>query len=155
MQMIFCSHYRRQCLTGLPWWSSGEEFACQCGGHGFNTWSGKNPTCRWTPKPMRHNYWACAAATEARKPRAHALQQEKPPKCETTHQNKKNILYLPRVEKACVWQWRHSTAKKMKKFKKKENIPLLWPSKSYSLAWTQMNWILTSTYTQCIMQVYS
>ena len=28
---------------GLPWWHSGWEFACQCGGHGFEPWSGKIP----------------------------------------------------------------------------------------------------------------
>ena len=29
--------------AGLPWWSSGWVFACQCKGHGFNPWSGKIP----------------------------------------------------------------------------------------------------------------
>ena len=28
---------------GLPWWRSGWESACQCGGHGFEPWSGKIP----------------------------------------------------------------------------------------------------------------
>ena len=28
---------------GLPWWCSGWESACQCGGHGFKPWSGKIP----------------------------------------------------------------------------------------------------------------
>ena len=26
---------------GLPWWSSDQEFACQCRGCRFNPWSGK------------------------------------------------------------------------------------------------------------------
>ena len=30
-------------LTGLPWWRSGWESACQCRGHGFEPWSGKIP----------------------------------------------------------------------------------------------------------------
>ena len=30
-------------LSGLPWWRSGWEFACQCRGHGFKPWSGKIP----------------------------------------------------------------------------------------------------------------
>ena len=30
-------------LTGLPWWLSGWESACQCRGHGFEPWSGKIP----------------------------------------------------------------------------------------------------------------
>ena len=51
----------------------------------------EDPTCRGATKPVRHNYWACAlelrepqllspraATTEARAPRARALQQEKP-----------------------------------------------------------------------------
>ena len=58
----------------------------------------EDSTCRRATKPMRHNYWACAlelachnywthvpqllslhaTATEARVPRAHAPQQEKP-----------------------------------------------------------------------------
>ena len=29
--------------TGLPWWGSGWESACQCRGHGFKPWSGKIP----------------------------------------------------------------------------------------------------------------
>ena len=28
---------------GLPWWRSGWESACQCGGHGFGPWSGRIP----------------------------------------------------------------------------------------------------------------
>ena len=30
-------------ITGLPWWRSGWESACQCRGHGFEPWSGKIP----------------------------------------------------------------------------------------------------------------
>ena len=29
--------------SGLPWWHSGWESACQCRGHGFEPWSGKIP----------------------------------------------------------------------------------------------------------------
>ena len=29
--------------VGLPWWCSGWESACQCGGHGFEPWSGRIP----------------------------------------------------------------------------------------------------------------
>ena len=31
----------QQCWWGLPWWPSGWESACQCGGHGFGPWSGR------------------------------------------------------------------------------------------------------------------
>ena len=33
----------RSLWTGLPWWRSGWESACQCRGHGFEPWSGKIP----------------------------------------------------------------------------------------------------------------
>ena len=59
---------------------------------GAQIWSlvREDPTCRGATKPVRHNYWACepqllsprAATTEARAPRAHAPQQEKPPQWE-------------------------------------------------------------------------
>ena len=55
----------------------------------------EDPTCCRATKPVRHNYWACAlepmshnywspcaTTTEARVPRACALQQEKPPQWE-------------------------------------------------------------------------
>ena len=29
--------------SGLPWWRSGWESACQCRGHRFEPWSGKIP----------------------------------------------------------------------------------------------------------------
>ena len=66
-------------------------------------------TCRRATKPMRHNYWACApettshncwahkpqllspraTTTEARMPRAHAPQQEKPPQREAWAQQRR------------------------------------------------------------------
>ena len=33
----------KRIFTGLPWWRSGWESACQCRGHGFEPWSGKIP----------------------------------------------------------------------------------------------------------------
>ena len=44
----FCSLTKRthkyiKLQTGLPWWRSGWESACQCRGHGFEPWSGKIP----------------------------------------------------------------------------------------------------------------
>ena len=29
--------------TGIPWWCSGWESACQCRGHGFVPWTGRIP----------------------------------------------------------------------------------------------------------------
>ena len=55
----------------------------------------EDPTCCGATEPVHHNYWACAlepvshkywsphaTTTEARAPRACALQQEKPPQRE-------------------------------------------------------------------------
>ena len=43
----------------------------------------ENPTCRRATKPVCHNYWSpSATTTETHAPRAHALQQEKPPQRE-------------------------------------------------------------------------
>ena len=35
--------YLKTLLSGLPWWRSGWESACQCRAHGFESWSGKIP----------------------------------------------------------------------------------------------------------------
>ena len=37
--------------SGLPWWRSGWESACQCRGHGFEPWSGKIPHAAEQPSP--------------------------------------------------------------------------------------------------------
>ena len=76
--------------SGLPWWVSGKESACQCGIHGLNFQ--EDPTClgatrlyvpqlltlcsgAQAPQLLRRR----AANTEAgTHPRAHALQQERP-----------------------------------------------------------------------------
>ena len=36
-------HVHQEIAPGLPWWRSGWESACRCGGHGFEPWSGKIP----------------------------------------------------------------------------------------------------------------
>ena len=68
---------------GVPWWLSGKESTCQCRRHGSDPWSGKithateqlSP-CATTTEPV---LWSPrVATTEAVRPRAHALQQEKP-----------------------------------------------------------------------------
>ena len=33
----------KKLTKGLPWWCSGWESACQCGGRGFEPWSGGVP----------------------------------------------------------------------------------------------------------------
>ena len=73
----------RKLNTGLPWWASDWESACQCRGHGFNPWSRKSPhsveqlsPCATTTEPAL--YSPQATPTKTHMPRAHALQQEKP-----------------------------------------------------------------------------
>ena len=43
--IILYSNYTsiKKYKTGLPWWCSGWESACQCRGHGFEPWSGGIP----------------------------------------------------------------------------------------------------------------
>ena len=50
----------REKISGLPWWRSGWESACQCRGHGFEPWSGRIPhaaeqlgPCATTTEPAR------------------------------------------------------------------------------------------------------
>ena len=39
--------------TGLPWWLSGKDSACQCRRHGFDPWVWKIPWRRnWQPTPV-------------------------------------------------------------------------------------------------------
>ena len=59
-------------LCGLPWWVSGKESASQCRAHGFDSWSRKIPHAKRWLNP-------CTIAIEPVRPRARAVQQEKPP----------------------------------------------------------------------------
>ena len=80
--------------SGLPWWCSGWESACQSRGHGFHLWSGKIPHAaqQLSPWPQLLSLRSRAretqllslraTVTEAGTPRARALQQEKPPQWE-------------------------------------------------------------------------
>ena len=52
-------------LSGLPWWLSGKESACQCRTHGIDPWSRKIPHAPeqlspWatTTEPTCHKYWS-------------------------------------------------------------------------------------------------
>ena len=74
----------RVLIPGLPRRLSGKESACQCRRHRFDPWSRKIPhsmeqlsLCATTIEPVLES--PGIATTEAQHPRAHALQQEKPP----------------------------------------------------------------------------
>ena len=99
--LISESGYQTRWDEGLPWWLSGKESICQCRRHGSAPWSGKTPhateelsLCTTSTEPVLwgpgQNYWACRPQLpKAACPRAHALQQEKPPKwdaCTTTRE---------------------------------------------------------------------
>ena len=38
---------------GFPWWLGRKEYVCQCRGHSFDPWSGKNPTCQGAARSLR------------------------------------------------------------------------------------------------------
>ena len=63
-------HLLKSGVVGLPWWSSAEEFVCQCKGHGFHPWFRKTPLamdkqswCATTTEPALQSQ--CSAAREA------------------------------------------------------------------------------------------
>ena len=65
----------------------------------------EDPTRHGATKPTCRNYWACSVTTtEAHVPRAHALQQEKPPQWEACTPQLENSLYLTQLEKAHMQQ---------------------------------------------------
>ena len=78
----------------LPQWLRGKESACQCRRHGFDPWARKIPHAK--EQQSVHNDWACALKPgsdnycarmlqllKPASPKAHALEQEKPPSRET------------------------------------------------------------------------
>ena len=78
MKNLFCHiQLERMEIGGLPWWSSGWESACQCRGHGFDSWSGKNPHAMGQLNPcattreataMRSPYTTVESSHSSRKP---------------------------------------------------------------------------------------
>ena len=81
--------------SGMPWWYSEQESACQWRGHGFGLGSGKIPyvkeqlrpcvtaTVRMLRGPRVNNYWACEPQLpRPMHPRAGAPQWEKSPQWE-------------------------------------------------------------------------
>ena len=74
-------------ISGLPWWLSGKESACQCRRHRFNPWSRKIPRAGGQHMPICHNYWGhlptfwslCTLEPVRRNKRSH--HSEKPVQC--------------------------------------------------------------------------
>ena len=71
---------------GCPWWLSGEEYACQCRGHGFDPWPRKIPhgveqlSLRLCSRARETILSPWAATAEAHVPGARGWQQENPPR---------------------------------------------------------------------------
>lgn len=109
------------------WWHSRQESACQCMGHGFNSWSAKIPHAAKQLSPVPHSFWAhepqllslCAATTKAHGPRACALQEERSPKWEDhTPQWRVAPTCRTQLEKARTEQWRPGATKENTKTNK-------------------------------------
>ena len=90
----------------------------------------EEPTCRGAVEPVHRNYRACM-------PRAHALQQEKPPQWEALALQRHSGHRLPQLEKAHEQQQRLSTAKNKYIFKKRNWINNIKTSHK-KRQWTQM-----------------
>ena len=94
-----CCNYKQS--TGLPWWLSGKESACQCRGHGFDPWPRKIPhaaeqlsPCTTTTEPVVYsqeattteptcpNYQACAPQSPLSTTEASSLRSS----CTTTRE---------------------------------------------------------------------
>ena len=96
-------------FSGLPWWRSGWESACQCRGHGFEPWSGKIPHAVEQLGP-----WATITEPASLEPVLHkrGCDNERP-----THRDEewpllamKSGPHLPQLEKALSQKRRPNTA---------------------------------------------
>ena len=77
---------------GIPRWPSGKESTCQCRRHRFDPWSGKIPHAAG-------HLSLCTTTTESMHPRAHALQQEKPPQWEAQALRLESSPHSPQLQK--------------------------------------------------------
>ena len=79
-------------ILGLSCWLSGKESTCQCRRHRFDPWSGKIPHAAG-------HLSLCTTTTESMHPRAHALQQEKPPQWEAQALRLESSPHSPQLQK--------------------------------------------------------
>ena len=116
--------------TGLPWWLSGKESACQCKRHGFDPWTRKIPRAMEQLSlctAMVHvQIWGCAldlrsCSYGARVPRAYHAQQQR------SHHSEKlphrNWRVAPTREKLVQQQ---RTQRSQKQFINLKNSKILW-----------------------------
>ena len=82
----------RSMILGLSCWLSGKECTCQCWRHRFDPWSGKIPHAA-------EQLSLCTTTTEPMYPRAHALQQEKPPQWAAQASQLESSPHSPQLQK--------------------------------------------------------
>ena len=96
-------HPASKLISGLPWWRSGWESACQCRGHGFEPWSGRShmPRSGWARESqlLSLRVWSlCSATEEAATVRGSRTAMKSSPRS-------------PQLEKALAQKRRPNTAK--------------------------------------------
>ena len=101
--------YLKNKTWGLPWWSSGWDFAYQCRGRRFHSWSGKISHAMGQLSP-------CTTTTDTSVPRAH-VPQEQPLQWEAHTLQPESSRRLRQLEKACAQQGRPSAAPRTNKQK--------------------------------------
>ena len=82
-------------ITGLRWWYSGRDSACQCRRHGLGSLIWEYSTCCRQLKSMRHNYWGHSLKPSNHNYWAPVLQLLKP-ECPT--------VCAPEEEKPLQWE---------------------------------------------------
>ena len=107
----FSSLIYQEFIFGLPWWRSGWESACQCGGHGFEPWSGKIPRAAERLGP-----WATTTGRARLEPVLHSKRGRDSERPATAM---KSGPRSPQPEKALAQKRRPNTAINKKKIKKK------------------------------------
>ena len=90
-------------VLGLPWWRSGWESACQCGGHGFEPWPGKIPHATAWLGP-----WATIVEPACLEP---VLRNKRGRDSERLRTAMKSGPHLPQLEKALAQKRRPKAAK--------------------------------------------
>ena len=114
-------------ITGLRWWYSGWDSACQCRRHGLGSLTWEYSTCCRQLKSMRHNCWGCSLKPSNHNywaPELQLLKPERPRVCswrreatnneKLTHCNKQQSC-SPQLGKACTQKGRSNTTKSLKK----------------------------------------
>ena len=104
--------------TGLPWWRSGWESACQCRGHGFEPWSGRIPHATEQLGP-----WATVTEPARLEPmlrnrRGHS--GERPAHCDEERPPLAATRESPRTETKTQHSQKNKIINKLKKKKKNE-----------------------------------